>query len=72
MDSSSHAREDVVDWSTLSRGQHVAFTHRSDGPVAGAVEMRSDDASVVWIQLDNGAGRRLIHCDDGYRLKRAR
>ncbi|MHA7140107.1 MULTISPECIES: hypothetical protein [unclassified Arthrobacter] len=71
METSSPSREGISDWSTLRRGQRVAFNHDSDGPVAGVVEMRTDDASVLWIQLNEGAGRRLIHCEDGYRLKRA-
>ncbi|MBG6179135.1 hypothetical protein [Arthrobacter sp. CAN_A1] len=71
MDNSTLSPEPIKDWSTLRRGQQVAFNHHSDGPVAGVVEMRTDDASVLWIQLNGGAGRRLIHCDDGYRLKPA-
>ena len=71
MEASSTPREVILDWSTLRRGQRVAFNHHSDGPVAGVVEMRTDDASALWIQLNGGAGRRLIHCDDGYRLQPA-
>lgn len=70
MDTSSKPREVISDWATLRRGQRVAFNHYSDGPVAGVVEMRTDDGSVLWIQLNEGAGRRLIHREDGYRLKR--
>ncbi|GAA1111169.1 hypothetical protein [Arthrobacter flavus] len=71
METSPQPRGVISDWATLRRGQRVAFNHDSDGPVAGVVEMRTDDASVLWIQLNEGAGRRLIHREDGYRLKRA-
>ena len=71
MENSPTPREVIVDWSTLRRGQRVTFNHHSDGPVRGVVEMRTDDASVVWIQLNEGGGRRLVHCDDGYRLRQA-
>ena len=71
MEKSLPSHQEIKDWSTIRRGQGVAFNHHSDGPVAGVVEMRTDDASVLWIQLNDGAGRRLIHCDDGYRLRRA-
>ncbi|WP_035765266.1 hypothetical protein [Arthrobacter sp. H20] len=71
METPSPSREDILDRSTLRRGQQVAFNHHSDGPAAGVIEMRTDDASALWIQVNGGAGRRLIHREDGYRLKRS-
>lgn len=61
---------EVQDWSGFRRGEHVTLQHPAGTQLRGVLDMRTDDASVVWIHLSDGAGRRLVHCADGYRLRR--
>ncbi|NJC24279.1 cell envelope opacity-associated protein A [Arthrobacter pigmenti] len=56
-------------FSTLQRGQQVTLRHASGSVISGVLEDRSDDASVVWVRMDDGAGRRLIHSEDGYTVR---
>ncbi len=62
---------DVQDWSGFVRGEHMILHDRAGIQLRGVLDMKSDDASVVWIQLNNGEGRRMVHREDGYRLRRA-
>lgn len=59
----------LADFSTLERGQQITLRHPSGDQLTGVLEDRADDASVVWVRLDDGAGRRLFHCEDGYSLQ---
>lgn len=59
------------DWSAVQPGQMVSFRHDKYLPIVGVVEARTDDGAVVWVRMNDGAGRRLIHREDGYRLERA-
>lgn len=61
---------DLQDWSGFKRGEHVTLQHAAGAQLRGVLDMRTDDASVVWIQLNDGGGRRLVHRADGYRLRR--
>ena len=62
---------EVQDWSGFKRGQHVTLHHATGPQLGGVLDMRTDDASVVWILLNDGGGRRLVHRADGYRLRHA-
>ncbi|WP_043442729.1 hypothetical protein [Arthrobacter sp. L77] len=62
---------EVQDWSGFRRGQHVTLRHATGPQLHGVLDMRTDDASVVWILLNDGGGRRLVHRGDGYRLGHA-
>jgi hypothetical protein len=62
--------DDVQDWSGFKRGEQITFQHPAGTQLCGVLDMRTDDASVVWIQLNDGGGRRLVHRGDGYRLRR--
>lgn len=55
-----------TDFSALERGQQITLRHHTGNQFSGVLEDRADDASVVWIRLDDGAGRRLFHHEDGY------
>lgn len=61
---------DPQDWSIIRRGERVTLQHATGPQLRGVLDMRTDDASVVWIQLNDGGGRRLVHRADGYRLRR--
>jgi hypothetical protein len=58
------------DWSAFVRGEHITLQHPVGPQLRGVLDMRTEDASVVWIQLHDGGGRRLVHHSDGYRLHR--
>lgn len=60
----------LTDFSALKRGQQVTLRHQSGNQYTGVLEDRADDASVVWVRLDDGAGRRLFHREDGYSIGR--
>ncbi len=64
------ADPDASDWSGFERGEHITLHHATGMQLRGVLDMRTDDASVVWIQLHDGGGRRLVHRADGYRLRR--
>lgn len=61
---------ETQDWSGFKRGEHVTLQHAAGAQLRGVLDMRTDDSSVVWIQLHDGGGRRLVHRGDGYRLRR--
>lgn len=44
---------------------------RGDGKgqyITGVLDTHTEDRSVIWVYMSSGAGRRLIHSDDGFRL----
>lgn len=61
---------ELQDWSGFQRGDHITLQHAAGAQLRGVLDMRSDDASAVWIQLHDGGGRRLVHHTDGYRVRR--
>lgn len=58
----------LADFSALKRGQQITLRHSSGDQFSGVLEDHADDASVVWIRSDDGAGRRLFHREDGYSI----
>lgn len=57
-----------TDFSALKRGQRITLRSTSGHQVTGVLEDCADDASVVWVRMDDGAGRRLFHQEDGYSI----
>lgn len=68
--SSSSTDTDLQDWAGFACGEQVIFQHPAGIQLRGVLDMRTDDASVLWIRLDDGGGRRLVHRADGFRLRR--
>ena len=64
------ADKELSDWTALRRGERLTLHTPTGAELSGTVDMRSDDASVIWVQLSDGAGRRLICREDGVRLRR--
>ncbi|WP_211236608.1 hypothetical protein [Arthrobacter castelli] len=69
--SNTHGTGELQDWQAPQCGQPVRLRHQRQEPVSGVIDMRTDDGSVIWVQLNDGGGRRLIHRDDGYQLEAA-
>ncbi|WP_241742763.1 hypothetical protein [Arthrobacter bussei] len=61
---------EAQDWSGFRHGERITLHHPAGTQLRGVLDMRTDDASIVWIHLNDGAGRRLVHRADGYRLHR--
>lgn len=57
-----------TNFSALKRGQQITLRHQSGEQFTGVLDDRADDASVVWVRLDDGAGRRLFHAEDGFSI----
>lgn len=67
----ANSRQTEREWVSPKCGQQVRLQHHTYGPVTGVLDMRTDDGTVIWVQMNDGGGRRLIHRDDGYRIDRA-
>jgi hypothetical protein len=52
-------------WSQLEEGHCVIFQRDEEPPLAGIVDMRTEDASVFWVFLNNGRGRIAVYADEG-------
>lgn len=62
-------QRDEIQWSVPHLGQLLRFEHDTAAPVVGVMDMRTADCSVIWVHMIiEGAGRRLLHDEDGYRL----
>lgn len=60
-----------LDWAAVRPGQRVSLHHETSLPINGVMDACTEDCSVIWVQMSDGAGRRLIHREDGYRLEQA-
>lgn len=56
-------------WTMLRPGQPVRFQHERGEHIYGVLDTQTEDCSVIWVHQSDGAGRRLIHRDDGFRLE---
>lgn len=61
---------DAQDWSGFRRGERITLHHPAGTHLRGVLDMSTADASALWIHLNDGGGRRLVHRTDGYRLQR--
>ncbi|RAN77627.1 hypothetical protein B5P43_19475 [Bacillus sp. SRB_336] len=67
-DHASQGRDRDV-WPALARDQHVALVNERGWRLSGKVETLTNDRQCLWIQLDAGMGRQLIHHQDGFVLE---
>lgn len=61
------AHHDV--WPILATDQHIALVNERGWRLSGKVETLTNDRQCLWIQLDAGMGRQLIHHEDGFMLE---
>ena len=52
----------------LRRGDRVSVKLAPGFENPGQVDAISSDHSVVWVNLDGGRGRTLVHCGDGVEI----
>jgi hypothetical protein len=55
-------------WKQLRRGDRVRVKLAPGFENPGQVDAVSSDHSVVWVNLDGGRGRTLVHCGDGVEI----
>lgn len=52
-------------WRSLRQGDRVSVTLTPGYESAGIVDAVTGDATAVWVELDGGRGRTLVHVSDG-------
>lgn len=52
-------------WKSLRQGDRVSVTLEPGYESVGIVDAVTGDATAVWVHLDGGRGRTLVHCSDG-------
>jgi hypothetical protein len=52
-------------WKQLRQGDRVRVLLSPGFETGGVVDAITPDNTVVWINLDGGRGRTLLHCGDG-------
>ncbi|WP_315915220.1 hypothetical protein [Arthrobacter sp. lap29] len=56
-------------WPALTHNEPITLVNNRGWRLAGRVETLSNDRQCLWIQLDSGMGRQLIHHQDGFVLE---
>jgi len=62
--------EPAEHWKQLRRGDRVSVKLAPGYENRGFVDAVSGDHTIVWVNLDDGAGRTLVHCGDGVEIVR--
>ncbi|OFI39105.1 hypothetical protein BIU82_15795 [Arthrobacter sp. SW1] len=62
--------EPAEHWKQLRQGDRVSVKLAPGYENRGLVDAVSGDHSMVWINLDGGRGRTLVHCGDGVEIVR--
>lgn len=73
---SSHNGEDQplnrvepgLHWKNLRQGDRVRVKITPGFETAGLVDDLTWDHTSVWVNLDDGRGRTLLHCSDGVEI----
>lgn len=55
-------------WKSLQRGDRVSVRLAPGYETAGRVDAVTADHTAVWVDLDGGRGRTLVHCSDGVEI----
>ncbi|MEE2570336.1 hypothetical protein V1638_13140 [Pseudarthrobacter sp. J64] len=55
-------------WKDLRQGDRVVVRLAPGFETSGLVEDMTPDYSTVWVHLDEGRGRTLLHCSDGVEI----
>ncbi|MGO4228640.1 hypothetical protein AB4Y72_07185 [Arthrobacter sp. YAF34] len=56
-------------WRLLRTGDRVSVRLAPGFEASGLVDAVTADHSVVWVDLDGGRGRTLLHCGDGVEIR---
>ncbi|MDN4643808.1 hypothetical protein [Arthrobacter sp. PsM3] len=55
-------------WKTLQQGDRVSVRLAPGYETEGQVDAVTADHTAVWVHLDGGRGRTLLHCSDGVEI----
>jgi hypothetical protein len=55
-------------WSALREGDRVNVRLAPGFETGGRISAVTPDRTVVWVDLDGGRGRTLLHCSDGVEI----
>jgi hypothetical protein len=69
MDPGAEPADAGTRWQDLRHGDAVIVEPVEGHSLPGWVDTVAEDSSVLWIQLGEGLGRRLIHCQDGISVR---
>lgn len=58
----------ITDWAKAPIGLPVMLLNPYRPTVAGLIDDKTDDGSVIWVR-DDTSQRRLIHRSDGYTIR---
>jgi hypothetical protein len=50
----------IRDWAMLTPGEQVFLVNNDEAELSGRVDTVTEDGSVLWLHLADGAGRRLF------------
>ena len=60
--------EPAPHWSALREGDRVSVLLAPGVETGGRVSAITPDRTGVWVDLDGGRGRTLLHCSDGVEI----
>lgn len=55
-------------WRSLRQGDRVSVRMAPGYETGGLVDAVTADHTAVWVDLDGGRGRTLLHCSDGVEI----
>ncbi|MBT2534082.1 hypothetical protein J7E83_18515 [Arthrobacter sp. ISL-48] len=62
------AAEPAAHWKNLRQGDRVSVALTPGFVIGGQVDAIAWDHTAVWVDLDGGGGRVLLHCSDGVEI----
>lgn len=63
--------ESVGSWTELGPGDRIIISSPWIPGLTGEVDVVTEDGSILWVHLEDGRGRILIHTTDPHRIWRA-
>lgn len=60
--------EPAPHWKALKEGDRVRVRLSPWHETGGLVDAITGDHTAVWVDLDDGGGRTLLHCSDGVEI----
>ncbi|MHA7222361.1 hypothetical protein ACX80S_08580 [Arthrobacter sp. RHLT1-20] len=55
-------------WQSLQQGDRIRVRLAPGYETGGLVQAVTADHTAVWVDLDGGRGRTLLHCSDGVEI----
>jgi hypothetical protein len=56
--------EPAAHWKALKEGDRVRVFLSPGYETGGLVDAKTSDHTAIWVDLDDGRGRTLVHCSD--------